>query len=93
LQLLSIRVEDVSSFVGFADMGPYAMFSEAGKLEHKLPVFFLVVPNRYLEAHPLLLDALRYGCLCVFAAIVSNLDSEQRGVVLSACAGPTSSKW
>lgn len=41
-------------------MGPYAMFSEAGKLEHKLPAFFLIVPNRYLKAHPLLRDALRY---------------------------------
>ena len=47
----------------FADMGPYAMFSDAGKREYKLPMFFLLVPNRYLKAHPWLEVALRYALL------------------------------
>jgi hypothetical protein len=36
------------------------MFSEAGKQEHRLPVFFLIVPNHYLKAHPWMESALLY---------------------------------
>jgi hypothetical protein len=42
-------------------MGPFYEYSEAGKVEHRLPALFLLVPNSLLARHPEVRSALEHN--------------------------------